>query len=135
MAVLPLLAWLLVLPASVAASIRIYSRRQPGLLTGAQGAGMGTVIALIVFALSSTLFVIGARYDPSEYHRAVNQAVKSVQEIEASNPDAPRFSEALTGPYGPLLFTCVSLASLLVILLVIGSATGALTVVASRKSN
>lgn len=133
-AVQPLVAWVVVLPASVFVSIRIYSRRHPGWLAGAQGAGMGTVMALIVFVLSSMLFLVGARQDPSEYRGAVDNAIRSVQEIEARNPDAPRFSPALTGPHGPLLFTCLSLASLLVILLAIGSASGALTVVLSRKS-
>jgi hypothetical protein len=131
---LPLAGWLVVFPLSVVSSIRLYSRREPGRLNPGQGARMGIAVATITFVLSSALFGVMAAHDPDDYRKAVAQAVKSVQEIEARTPDSPPLSRALAGPRGVVLFTCISLICLLAILLVIGSVTGALTAAVAGRS-
>jgi len=95
---------------------------------------MGIAVATIAFVLSSVLFGVMAAHDPGDYRMAVDQALKSVQEIEARSPDSPHVSQALAGPHGTVLFTCISLISLLAILLVIGSVTGALAAALSARS-
>lgn len=126
--------WLLVFPLSVVFSIRMYSRRQFQRVSPGQGAVMGIADAMIAFALSAVLFVVLSVRNPADYRKAVHQAVQSLQEIEDRNPDGPRFSQVFLGPGGTVLFTGLALISLLVILLVIGIASGVLAVVLARGS-
>lgn len=130
----PLLAWLVLLPGSVVLAIYLYRRRQPGPLRASQGAKLGSFIALLVFVFSSLLFAVAVSRDPAAYRQEVDKAVKTIQDMEARNPQAPQISQSLSnGIYGIVLFTTMSLASLLVFLLIVGSAIGALAASLSRE--
>jgi hypothetical protein len=121
----PALSWLF-LPAVVLISIHLYRRRQTGPVRPGQGAKMGAFIGLGSFSVYALIFAIKAAADPAAFRQEITAVI---QEAIARNPspEARQLAEnLLSGNGGIVLFAAISMGFLLILLLVIGSVSGAL---------
>ncbi len=123
----PPVGWLILLPGGIILAVHIYRRRRVGPLGAWQGAKLGACAGLLVFAFSSIIFGVAVSRDPASYRLEADKTIQSIKDLENRNPEAPHLSRVLSdGTRGIVLFTAMSLASLLVFLMVIGGVSGAL---------
>lgn len=131
----PLQGWLILLPVSVFLAIYVYQRRHTGPLKPAQGAKMGAVIVLISFALPVIIVAVSVARDPAGYRQQIENQIK---DAVAHNPN-PQFQQMaqtmLSGTGGIALVTAVGMTMVLLFLLVIGGASGALATVFFRAKS
>jgi len=124
--ILPLGCLLLV--GAVVWAIRRYRLRWPGELQRAQAAKLGALLGLLSFGFSTIFFGIGVGLDPAGYRQTMEKGLHDFL-ARSPNPDAQRAVQALLSvPNGLILLTIMALGFLLVIVLIIGATTGALSV-------
>ncbi len=129
------LGWLVLLPGSVVLAIYIYRRRQPGALTSWQGAKMGVCTGIFSTAFFAVFFVVKVVLDPAAFRQALDT---NMHQAVARNPDPQVLQMAqslLSGTAGMVIFTAVFIVVTLVLLLIIGGVSGALTAAFSRKKS
>jgi hypothetical protein len=131
------LGWLVLLPGSVVLAIYIYRRRSPGPLTIWQGTKIGAFIGILSSAFSAVLFIVKVRLDPAAFRQALDTAM---QQAVSRNSDpqvqqqVQQMVQFFSGTTGIVIFTAMFIVFTLVVLLIIGGITGALTAFFSNKS-
>ena len=132
--VLPPLGLFILLPANVVWAISRYLRRRPIALRRGQGARMGAVMAALSFGFFLASFFAGLSLFWADFH---NVMIGRIHEIAAQNPDpqAQQMMQWFATPDGFIVFTAISLGSILLILLVIGMGSGALAIAMGRARN
>lgn len=132
--VLPPLGFFVLLPANLVWAISRYVRRRPMALRSGQGARMGAMMGLLSFGFFLVSFFAGLSLFWADFHNAM---LAKIHEIAAQNPDpqAQQLMQWFATPNGFITFTAVGLGSILLILLVVGMASGALAVALGRARN
>jgi hypothetical protein len=127
-----LLGLLMLLPGSVILAIHLYRRRQLGPFRTRQGAKLGALIGLLSFACLAIVLAVLVTRDPATYRQ---ETEKAVMEALARNP-SPQAQQLVekwfTGSAGTVRLTALGMTFLLVLLLIIGSLSGALAVALVR---
>jgi len=120
-------AWLILLPGSILLAMHLYRRRRPESLTGLQGAKMGAVTGLMSFAFFAVFLGTFVTFDYGQYKQLIETAL-------ASNPStAQQLTQTLPpGTNVVALVTVTIFVSTLMILLTVGTISGALAAVLVR---
>ncbi len=128
-----LLGLLMLLPGSVILAIHIYRRRQPGPFRTRQGAKLGALVGFLSFACLAIVLAVLVARDPTTYRQETEKAVKEALARNPS-PQAQQLVEKwFTGPAGTVRLTALGMTFLLVLLLIIGSLSGALAAALVRN--
>ncbi len=126
------LLWLVLFPGSIFFAVYVYRRRQLGPLKPAHGAKMGIVIGLLTFAVVALLLTALIAHDPAGYRQDRENEMKEAMARNPS-PQSAQVAQVFSGTRGVALLTVVGMAMLLVLTLVIGSASGALAASLARN--
>lgn len=131
-ALLPPLGLFIVLPASLVWTISLYRRRRPAPMRTGQGARMGAFMALISFVFYAMFFLT-----PASQARLHELVITTVQERAAQAPDqqSQQILQWFATPHGFIAITAFILAVILAIFLIIGIASGAMTIAFTKAPN
>lgn len=132
--VLPPLGFFVLLPANLVWAISRYRRNRPLAIRAGQGARMGAMMGFLSFGFFLLSFFAGLPLFWAGFHSAM---LAKIHEIAAQNPDpqAQQMMQWFATPNGFITFTAIGLGSILLILLVVGMASGALAVALGRARN
>jgi hypothetical protein len=132
--VLPPIGLFVLLPASLVWSIGRYRREHPLPLRRGQGATMGALMALFSFGIFLFFSLAAIYFKPTEYRDFM---LARIHEAAAKNPDPQAQSSLawLATPDGLIFFTVLALGLLLILFLIIGMGTGALSVAMDKPRN
>jgi hypothetical protein len=131
---LPPLGLFVLLPANLVWAIARYLRRRPMALGSGQGARMGAMMGALSFGFFLIAFFACISLFWTEFR---NVMIGRIYEIAAQNPDpqAQQITQWFATPHGFMVFTAISLGTILVIFLIIGMGSGALAVALGRARN
>jgi hypothetical protein len=132
--VLPPVGLFVLLPASLVWSIGRYRREHPLPLRRGQGATMGALMALFSFGIFLFFSLAAIYFKPTEYRDFM---LARIHEAAAKNPDPQAQSSLawLATPDGLILSTVLALGVFLILFLIIGMGTGALSVAVGKPRN
>jgi hypothetical protein len=132
--VFPPLGLFIVLPASLVWSIGRYRRQHPLPLRKGQGTAMGALMALLSFGVFMFFSLAAIYFKPTEYRDFL---LARIHEATLKNPDPQAQStlQWLATPDGLIFSTVIALGMLLVMFLIIGMCSGALSVAAGKSRN
>lgn len=122
------------LPASLMWAIARYRRQHPVAFGAGQGARMGAVMGVLTFGFFLAGFLATITLLRTQYREMM---IARINEIAAQNPDpqAQQMAQWFTTPHGFILIITLGLATILLMFLVIGMASGALAVALGKSRN
>jgi hypothetical protein len=131
---LSLLGLFVLLPANLIWAIARYRRKRPLAIRAGQGARMGAVMGALSFGFFLPCFLVTITVWQTQYCELM---IARINEIAAQNPEpqAQQMLQGLATPHGLVVLTAFSLATILLIFLVIGMGSGALAVALGKARN